>query len=438
MNEGSSGLNVLDLWKSGPRSAGWDAATLRRSADQRLRALVRHAYDHTAFYRREMEARQVRPEAINGVEDLSRLPLVSPQQLRDNTEEWVSDAVDRARCTTRRTSGTSGKPLLLPVTSREVFLESLLWGRGYIACGLRPWHREAKFEKPQFAPPRHRLQGLGLFRRRYFSVAEPTSAKVEWLRKTAPDALFAWATVLDEIALYCQERDIYLTVPYVFSASEMLFPDARARIERHLNCQLTDVYGSVETGPIAWQCPAGKGFHVNSNVVHVEIVDDKGAPAPRGNVVCTAFWRTTVPLIRYNLADIGEWGTAPCGCGNPRPLLAGLHGRISDVVRLPSGEWIPGLNLGQILRGIPGIRQHRILQDGESLFRLQIAVGAEFIPELHEARIRRNAEEWYPGKLEIRLERVPEIPRIPGEKFRVFLSQARQAELRRQGYGGQL
>lgn len=429
----SPGLSLLELWKRGPRSRGWTPATLECGADDRLRALVSHAYRHTAFYRREMDSRRIKPDDIGGVRDLGRLPIVSPQQLRDDTDAWISDTVDPKRCTTRRTSGTSGKPLLLPVTSRELFLESMLWARGYVACGLRPWHREAKFEKPNFTPPRHRLQGLGLFRRNYCSVAEPTSVKVEWLRGTAPDALFAWASILDELALYMEDHNIRLTVPHVFSVSETLFPEARARIERALNCRLTDVYGSIETGPIAWQCPVGKGFHVNNNVVHVEILDDNGSPTARGNIVCTALWRTTVPLIRYNLADLGEWASEPCGCGNPRPLLSGLHGRISDVVRLPSGDWFPAVNLGQALRGVPGIRQYRVLQEDETHFRMQIVVNADFTPE-HEAQIHRNARGWYPGMLSVRLERVPEIPRIPGEKFRVFLSLARQAELRRQGH----
>lgn len=432
MNPCSSGLSLLDLWKSGPRSRGWDASALEQSASQRLRARVTHAYCHTAGYRRLMDDRNVKPESIRGVQDLARLPILTPQQLRDDTGAWVSDDVDQSRCSTRSTSGTSGKPLVLPVTPREAFMESLLWGRGYIACGLRPWHREAKFEKPLYSPPRHRLQGAGLFRRHYCAVCEPTSAKVEWLRKTAPDALFAWAAILEEIALYCEDHSIYLSIPHVFSVSEMLFPEARLKIERHLNCRLTDVYGSVETGPIAWQCPNGKGFHVNSNVVFVEIVDDNGNPAPRGTIVCTAFWRTTVPLIRYNLGDLGEWGTTPCGCGNPRPLLAGLLGRIADVVRLPSGERLVGMNLVHALTGIPGIRQYRILQDAESLFRIQLIVNDKFTTDC-ESRIDSRVKEWYGGKVQSRIELVTDIPRIPGEKFRVFLSQAKVAELRRQG-----
>ena len=189
----------------------------------------------------------------------------------------------------------------------------------------------------------------------------------------------------------------------------------RRRSRCRLRAKVVDVYGAVETGPVAWECAVSGGYHVWSDLVLVEILDEKDRPAARGRVVCTVLWRRGFPLIRYALGDLAEWAQEPCACGSPLPLLRSLHGREADLVRLPDGQWISPVTLRVAAMGTPGIRQYQFVQETPERFLLRIVPGPDLLPEA-ETIIARKFGEQFGGELKLRIQRVPEIASTPGAK----------------------
>jgi phenylacetate-CoA ligase len=127
----------------------------------------------------------------------------------------------------------------------------------------------------------------------------------------------------------------------VFTDSELLLPDTRALLERAFGAAPLDVFGTLETDNIAFQCAAGSGYHVTTDCVVLEIVAG-GKPAPadaEGEIVVTALLNRTTPFIRYNLKDIGRLSADPCGCGRPFPLLSIVTGRSNELAVLPDGGY---------------------------------------------------------------------------------------------------
>ncbi|MBU1910420.1 MAG: hypothetical protein KJ726_10270, partial [Verrucomicrobia bacterium] len=315
----------ISLWL-GTQRLPRDAEALRRVQKNRLGQLLDFAGRHSPYYR------NLYPPACRPA--LSDLPLLTRAALRDRLREIATVPLDAGGLYFHSTSGWSGTPLRLPTNREELLFNALLWLAVYRAHGLRPWHRQVKFAHAGMNPDKRAVRHAWLYPRRYAPAVSSPEEKVRILREARPQSIAGWASLLGEVAFQLERENARLRIPLLFSASDMLWPSLRARIEERLGGRVVDIYGSIETGPIACECRQGRGYHVRSDFVLVELLDDQARPARAGRVVCTVLWRRMVPLIRYELGDYAEWADEPCPCGSPLPLLGRLHGRHQDLWRL--------------------------------------------------------------------------------------------------------
>ena len=139
---------------------------------------------------------------------------------------------------------------------------------------------------------------------------------------------------------------------YMVGTSMALTERTRVLAAEAFNAQAFSAYTSKEAHKIAHECPVSGGFHVNNELVLVEILDDAGSPcAPGviGRVVVTPFLSAAQPLIRYEQGDLATWGT-PCPCGRSLPTISRIDGRIRNQFRfaggrrfMPSFPWLRSL-----------------------------------------------------------------------------------------------
>ena len=121
---------------------------------------------------------------------------------------------------------------------------------------------------------------------------------------------------------------------------EVLEPRARDACRAAWGVPLVDMYSSQEVGYIALQCPEHETYHVQSENLLVEIVDDDGEPCRPGEVgrvVVTTLHNFATPLLRYELGDFAEVGEA-CPCGRGLPVLTRVLGRQRNMLTLPDGD----------------------------------------------------------------------------------------------------
>ena len=121
----------------------------------------------------------------------------------------------------------------------------------------------------------------------------------------------------------------------VRTLGEASTPDLRALCREAWGVPLVDVYSAEEVGYIALQCPEHEHYHVQAESVLVEILDERGAPAPpgeTGRVVVTDLHNFAMPLVRYEIGDYAEVGE-PCACGRGLPVLRRIVGRVRNMLR---------------------------------------------------------------------------------------------------------
>jgi phenylacetate-CoA ligase len=188
-----------------------------------------------------------------------------------------------------------------------------------------------------------------------------------------------------------------------------------------------DHYQCIETPMIAGECAQRDGLHVFADARLVEILDAEGrpvAPGETGNVAITDFRNRVFPLIRYRLGDEARWKPGPCPCGLGFPMLEPVRGRVTDVLRLPSGLVVSGDGILEIFDPWPdAVRQFQIWQAEDHSLTLLCVRGDG--PEA-DAIMRRGADALRAavrGEVPVRLEVVDAIRHDRG-KQRIVVSDA--------------
>jgi phenylacetate-CoA ligase len=154
--------------------------------------------------------------------------------------------------------------------------------------------------------------------------------------------LFVNGIVARQLALAQLESGyIPIKIEQFLTVSDRVDPQLRALISDVFGGRIIDRYSSEEFGYIALQCPVHDHMHVCSPSLVVEVVDDEGNACDigvPGRVLVTSLHNFAMPLIRYDIGDIAEFGE-PCDAGIIWPVLKQVNGRDRDSITLPNGQF---------------------------------------------------------------------------------------------------
>lgn len=440
----ASGAALLGILFQLEQTQWWPADRLRLAQRRQLAALVAHARDRVPFWRDRLPRAWPDPtDAAAWEAAWQALPILTRAEIQaaDASEAMLADALPPGHGEYREifTSGSTGRPV------RAV--RSQLWELVWSAFTIRDhlWHRrdltgtlalirESGAGKAAY-PDGETAEGWGFSSATLFetgrlvslNVTTPVAQQLDWLARRDPDYLLSHPSILARLAAASVEAGVRLPrLRQVIAISETLRPEARAAIEAAWGVPVVDVYSSREAGYLALQCPDHPHFHIQSEGVRVEVVDEAGhpcAPGQTGRVLVTPLHNLAMPLIRYDIGDAAEAG-APCPCGRGLPVLNRILGRRQNMLRLPGGErrWplLSSSDIGALVAAVPPLRQHQVVQTAPGCLTLRIAVARPITPEQEAAAIA-----WARGKFgaafAVTLQAMAELPRSAGGKFEDFI-----------------
>jgi len=394
------------------------AEELRARQWRRARALVAHAYAHSPYYRRQFEAAGVSPQDLRDWNDFARLPSTPREALREDGALLATNHRD-APLRRSHTSGSTGRPTTSYFDADAWSIaKNLLKLRARWACGMRPWHRVAFLQETDPNPSWARR----LLRQRTFSVHDPIERVAPAVERFAPDVLYGFPGHLARLGAAAAGG---IRPTRIFTSGELLDPITRRSIESSFGAPVFDVYGCTETKEIAWQCSNRDGYHVNADWLVLECAGEAGssdAPAP-GSLLATPLFNFAMPLLRYEIGDVGSLSDEPCPCGRSLPLMAPLEGRTVDYLRLPSGEVVSPYTVTCAIEAVPGLRQYQIVQESRDRVMASI-VGDSAFDRAAEQRATRELEVRLPG-IRVEIRRVERIAHEPSGKLRVVRCELR-------------
>lgn len=424
---GPSGQAVLGLLQQLEDSQWWPPERLREMQSRQLDVLLKHAYDTVPYYR---ERWRVRPVAAN----LPDLPILSRSDLQAHFGALQSQRIPptHGAVTVAATSGTSG----MPVRIRQSAFNALLWNVLTLRDHL--WHQRDLAAKlatirlglqattsGNWGPPTARLVETGPVVTR--GLEADAGALLDWLEYERPSYLLTYPTLAAELAVRSRAERRTVRMREVRTFGEMLRPDLREQCKEAWGAGLADVYSAVELGYIALQCPENEHYHVQSEDVIVEVLDEGGnpcAPGAIGRLVVTSLHNLAMPLIRYEIGDYAEAG-APCSCGRGLPVLSRIAGRLRGMLTAPDGRRYWPYFGSRGLLDIAPIRQIQVVQKSAHQLEVRLVVAAPLSAD-QEERLRRHLLTHLPAGLALAFSYRDRLERTPGGKFEDFYSEVQR------------
>jgi phenylacetate-CoA ligase len=404
-----------------------------------LRRLGRHAYHHTAHYRRSFEEAGLGALDLRSPEDLARLPLLERASARASAETRVSDGPP-AVTVRKTTGGSTGEPMLVAYGNESRHWRDAIRWRGYGWAGYRPGHRALHFWGYGAQVPANRVQKAKLDldrllrRDRYVDCTprgeETLERAIAEIRTFRPDVIVAYSQAVAALARHVLRTGArtWGTIP-VLCGAERLWSQDRRDLEAAFGPAVFETYGCREFMLIGSECAHHDGLHVSMENLVVELIvrqpDGRHRPARPGEigeVVVTDLHNLASPFIRYVTGDLAT-AAAPgrCGCGRTLERLGPVEGRVSETLRDGGGNPVDGILFSILVtRLAPHVLQFQAVQhvDGSVTLRI-VPVGGAVAAEVHELA-STFASRYLPG-VAFRVEPVRDIPTTAAGKRRIVI-----------------
>lgn len=401
---------------------------LRERQLGQLRALLRHAKATVPFY--EGSLRETDVDRLDWAA-FQALPTLPRKGLQAGFEALKSRGPPpgHGRVAQGQSSGSTGMPVrFLQTEATQLFWNALtlrehLWQQRDFSGKLAA----IRIKVEEGHHPDWGLPATALFRTgpgATLNVRTDIERQLDWLVREAPDYLITHASNLHALAESSLRRGIRLPrLRQARTYSEALRPDLREMVRAAWGVEVADGYSCEEAGYIALQCPRHDHYHVQSENLLVEILDEAGrpcGPGETGRVVLTPLHNFAMPLIRYELGDYAEVG-APCDCGRGLPVLARIHGRRRNMIALPDGRRHWPSFPSALWLSVAAIRQFRVVQTMPGSLEVTYVMDRQLT-----GAEQKKLEEALAGRLghafQVVWNRVDSIERSPNAKFEDFVS----------------
>ena len=301
---------------------------------------------------------------ITSREAFEEIPFSSKDDLRNAYPLGIQAVPDEDVVRIHSSSGTTGKPVIIPYTAKDVDDWAIMFARCYETAGI------TKKDRIQITP------GYGLWTagigfqagaEKLGAMAVPmgpgnTDKQLQMmidLKSTVLTATSSYALLLaEEIDKRGLKDKIYLKKG-VFG-SERWSKKKREYIKDRLGIDLYDIYGLTEIyGPgIGISCDAQDGMHYWDDYIYIEIIDPKtGKTLPdgeEGEIVITTLVKEGAPLIRFRTHDISRIIPGECPCGRKHPRLDIIKGRSDDMFKVHGVNMFPS-QVEELLALVDGV-----------------------------------------------------------------------------------
>jgi len=321
------------------------------------------------FYAKRFEG--IRAEDIRTREDFEKLPFTGKEDLREAYPLGLLAVDEEEIVRIHSSSGTTGAPVIIPYTQKDVQDWAVMFARCYETAGVTRKDRV------------HITPGYGLWTAGIgFQLGAEllgamtipmgpgnTDKQLKMmvdLKSTVLGATSSYALLLAE---EIEKRGLRsrICLKRALIGSERWGEKMRQRIAQELGVELYDIYGLTEIyGPgIGINCSEQSGMHMWTDYLFYEVINPKTgvpvSPGETGELVITTLCKEGAPLIRYRTHDLTREIPGDCPCGRPYPRIGPIIGRSDDMVKVKGTIIFPG-RVDEVLSAIPDVSSEYQIQ----------------------------------------------------------------------------
>ena len=429
----------------------------------KLRAMLRHAYDHTTFYHDKFDKAGICPDDITGWDDFQRVPVTTKHELRSHFPDGViaSDYVGK-RMRYSNTSGTTGRPFMLVQDLQDINYKYAARLRARAMEGSYVGDRTLRTTPNECQPclDTGHVTDKGVWdylKSQYIHGGSGTPEYFVFIEKKLLNPLFHRRLMLPAIGdepgemgdssfeYYLTEMERYrprlwVTYPlYAYLMAKYIertgrrvpqvgiidlsggvaTPKMVSRIAETFDAPTFQSYGGCEFGRYANECDAHHGkMHVLEDHVRVDVLKPDGTPAAEGelgNQVVTSLTNYAMPTIRLEQGDTVVSHGRSCPCGRTTQLID-VRGRIQTLIVLPDGRTITEKEMIDEIIDFPGLEWFQLTQRAEGDFYLAV-VATPGDGTLDCDALAGAVRSLIPGDVKVEAERVDHIGQEGSGKY---------------------
>jgi len=397
-----------------------------------IKNFLENISENSPFYKKKFQEIGFNVNDFKSMEDFSKLPFTTKDDLRDAYPLGMLACPEEKVIRIHSSSGTTGKPVIIPYTQKDVDDWKVMMKRCYEIAGVKPSDRVQ-------ITPGYGLwtAGIGFQLGAEFLGAMTiptgpgnTDRQIEMmisLKSTVLTSTSSYALLLgEEIEKRGLKNDIHLRIGII--GSERWGERMRKRIEELLNIESFDIYGLTEVyGPgIGLDCKYHNGIHVFDDFMYFEVIDPNTLEVlpdgVKGELVITTFKKEGAPLLRYRTRDITSINHELCECGLRYPRIERLTGRTDDMFKVKGVNCFPA-QIEKVLREFDELfSEYQIILDRfEGKERVTLRVECRDPGNISlSKRISRKIKDRVGATFEVELLSFGGLPRSEKKTKRVF------------------
>lgn len=342
-----------------------DRAEMRALQLERLKKIVKYAYERVPFYTKKFDEIGLKPEDIKTLEDIKKIPYTTKTDLRDNYPYGLLAVSMDDIVRVHASSGTSGKPTVVAYTKNDLDMWSDCMARLIVAAGGRKSDIvQISFGYGLFTGALGLHQGWEKIGATVIPASSGNTERQVMLMKdlgaTALVATPSYGLYISEVVekMGIKKEDLKLRIGLF--GSEASSPEMHKELQDKLGLFPTDNYGLSEIiGPgVAGECEYKCGMHINEDHFYPEIIDKETLEPINngewGELVITTLTKEGLPMLRYRTKDITRLITEKCECGRTTTRMDKIQGRSDDMLIIRGVNVFPSQIEG-VLMSMPEI-----------------------------------------------------------------------------------
>lgn len=353
----------------------WNPETECRSREEyreiqleRLKWTVKRAYERVPFYKKRFDEIGLKPEHIQTLRDIEKIPYTTKADLRDNYPFSLFAEPMENIVRLHASSGTTGKPVVVGYTKNDMRVWKENISRLAAAAGVVSGDiAQIVFGYGMFTGGFGLHQGLENMGVTVIPASAGNSERqlmfLEDFKTTVLVGTPSYALHLAELA---EERGLTKgkhCLRVGLFGGEGHTAEMRRQIESRWGIVCTENYGLTEVqGPgVAGECLEHCGMHINEDSFYYEIIDRNTLqpidPQEEGELVLTTLTKEGVPMLRYRTKDITNIDFTPCKCGRTTARMSKVKGRTDDMLIIKGVNVFPS-QIEEVLLGMEHISPH--------------------------------------------------------------------------------
>lgn len=349
---------------------------LKKEQEKQLKVMIDFSYTNVPYYHKLFKNLNLKPEDINKIEDLEKLPILTKEIIKQNWGDFKPANLNGLKYYNKTTGGSTGTHLKYRTLKSDLISHHMaLLYRGlsygnYTLGDKMIWMGGSSIlpdEKYKLNKRLHEFVRNIRMLSSFDMGEDEMNYYARVINKFKPKFIYSYASSIYFFAKWVNKNSIDIYKPQgVFTTSEKLYSNMRRDIETIFGCEVYDTYGVNDGSLSANECSEHCGLHIDTERGIMEVVNEKNEQLENdeGKILGTSLYNYAMPVIRYEVGDLGNITDDSCNCGRGHKLLKEIVGRSADIFTTPEGKNVHGWFFLFVLdEHCKGMKEYQVIQE---------------------------------------------------------------------------